>query len=164
MHAIAEDFEVIEEPKPTPISIDGDATDWEYYDPNLYNHTTDTVDPDITTVAPDGPDNTIDPADIAIMAMPDIDNAPASRSLSPFPMHCYSCGARGNGYEEVDEEMIQCERCEKWSHRTCVNETIDLEEDRDWNDPNVVFICIGCYIRPETPQSMYVLCFCNLHH
>lgn len=66
---------------------------------------------------------------------------------TPWVRKCYLCGVCGDGYQDPDPDQVQCMLCQCWSHRRCLDDTVD------YDDPETVFMCIGCNIhRDPTPE------------
>lgn len=72
-------------------------------------------------------------------------SSPLPPPQSPYERNCHKCGAYGDGHRDDDQDQVQCERCEKWSHRKC------LDPNVDWDDASITFVCIGCEIAHVDP-------------
>lgn len=62
----------------------------------------------------------------------------AGEPASPYERHC-PCGACGDGHGDPNQDQVQCESCDRWSHRKC------LSPDVDWDE--APFVCVGCSVK-----------------
>lgn len=68
---------------------------------------------------------------------PSSDTKKKSQRNSARMLDCAGCGVSGDG-DELDEEVVRCDSCNKWSHDVCIQEPVELslrDKDMGWSCP-----------------------------